>query len=612
MSQNLPVKMQFGAVDRLSKTIGKFQRKFPELDRSVRRTNNSFRIMQKNTEKLRGNLSAAGRGFKDAGRSMTMGLTLPIAAFGASAINTAVKFEKSMNKVEALSGATGDSLGKLRDMAKDLGSTTQFSASEAADAMGFLSMAGFSVNETLAATPSLLNLAAASSTDLGRSADIASNILGAFGMKATETGRVADVLASTTASANVNMEEMAEAMKDAAPVAQKFGLSIEETSSAIGLLGNIGIKGSKAGTALRNMMLQLASPTSEVTKMMKAMGVSAVDPATGKLRSLEGIMKDLGPAISNLPEAKQLSALEAIFGRRAIAGASELVTQSLKLGDDGKTSIERFTESLGNAEGASERMAKTMMKGAPGAVKSLSSAFEGLQLAVTESGLLEAFVFMIQKLTAMVRWLSQLNPTILKWATVIASVLAVLGPLVWMVGSFLSAASTLITVINAITAVFIGLGTKGLILVLLPFIKIIAIVGIIAGLGYLIIKNWEPLKEFFSDLLDGAIDKMTRVIGLAKKVGSSIGSFFGFGGDDEEPARKGRGGMASNMNRINKDENRNTLDIGKIKSRNPEFQSRESRAKVDMRFSNLPKDARISQNDPDEILDINTGLLEGI
>lgn len=611
MSQNLPVRMQFGAVDRLSKTIGKFQKKFPELDRSVRRTNNSFRMMQKNTEKLRNNLSSAGRGFKDAGRSMTMGMTLPIVAFGASAIQTSIKFDKAMNKVEALSGATGKSLQQLRDMAKDLGSTTQFSASEAADAMGFLSMAGFSVNETLSATPALLNLAASSSTDLGRSADIASNILGAFNMDATETGRVADVLAFTTAKANVNMEEMAEAMKDAAPVANKFGISIEETSAAIGLLGNIGIKGSKAGTALRNMMLQLASPTSEVKNIMQALGVEAVDKTTGKMRSLEGIMKDLGPAISNLPEAKQLSALEAIFGRRAIAGASELVAQSLKLGDDGKTSIERFTETLGQAEGSAERMANTMMKGGPGAVKSLASAFEGLQLAVTDSGLLDAFVFLVNKITSMVRWLSKLNPTILKWATVIAAVLAILGPLVWMIGSFLGAASTLITVVNAVNAAFIGLGTKGLLLMLLPFIKIIAIVGIFAGLAYLIIKNWEPIKDFFSDVLGGAIDKMTRLVGLAKKVGSSVAGFFGFG-DDDEGSKNSKSDLAKNMKKMNRENGAKSLDVGNIKSRNPEFKSRESRARVDMRFSNLPKDARINQNDPDEILDINNGLLAGV
>ena len=261
------VKWKFGVVDSLSAPMKKMTKSFKPVTRAAKRANVQFRLMQRNTAKLRKNIKGFGNGMSSVGKSMTVGLTAPIAAFGASTISTAVKFEQSMNKVEALTKATGKPLIKMRDLAKDMGASTQFSASQAADAMGFLGMAGMNTNQILTATPAILDLAAASGTDLARSADIASNIMGAFGLKAKDMTHIANVLARTTAGANVDMNMLAESMKAAGPVAKSYGLSIEETSAAIGLLGNVGIQGSLAGNSLKNMMLNLTAPASRAKKI---------------------------------------------------------------------------------------------------------------------------------------------------------------------------------------------------------------------------------------------------------------------------------------------------------------------------------------------------------
>ena len=216
---------------------------------------------------------------------MTVGLTAPIVAFGAKAFETSVTFDKAMNKVQALSRASAKEIKALREQSKLLGSTTAFSASQAADAQAFFAQAGFSVNEIMKAVPATLSLAAASSTDLATSADILSNVMGGFNIEAEKAGKVADILALTTAKGNVNMEMIGETMKDTAPVALKYGASLEEVASLTAKLGDAGIQGSKAGTTLKNMFLNLSTGAGQTKKIMKGLGVEVVDKNTGKLRS---------------------------------------------------------------------------------------------------------------------------------------------------------------------------------------------------------------------------------------------------------------------------------------------------------------------------------------
>ncbi len=632
VDKNLPVKWKFGVVDKLSGTIDKLKRKFPDLARTVRRSNNAFKVLNKRTERFSKLSTKLGNKAKSAGKSMTVGLTAPILAFGAATLRTAVRFEQSMNKVAALTKATGKPLNNMRELAKKLGSETQFSASQAADAMSFLGMAGFSTNKILAATPGLLDLAAASGTDLARTADIASNIMGAFGIKASEMNRVADVLAATTASSNVNMEMMAETMKKAAPIAKRYGLSLEETSAAIGLLGNVGIQGSLAGTTLNNMMLNLAAPGSKVKKIFSELGIKAIDPTTGKMRKLNDILGDLGKGLEKIPEAKQLAVLNEVFGKRAVAGAGELLTQALKLGDDGKNAISRFTDSLNNSDGAAKRMAATMNKGAPGAVKSLISAFEGLQIAIAESGVLEIFTDIVKDLTGFLRTIAKTSPAMIKMAVGIALGVAALGPLLFGIGSLLvmlpfalkgfvllrvglmffsKALLPLITkfiplLLTGLKGIAISLfaAAKGAFALLIPFAPLIIAAGLLATAGYLIWKNWQPLKEFFSDLFTDPLQQMKDMIGFASELASKAGAFFGFGSGESETDKKLK---AQGFNIDNGKAQGKPIGADTITKKTNDFMIRQQKAQVDVKFANLPPKTMVMTEDKDSLLNVLTG-----
>src|SRR5690606_17188308 len=276
------------------------------------------------------------------------------AAVGLASIKTAGDFEASMNRVKAVTGATGKDFDALVEQAKQLGKTTQFSASEAADAMGFLAMAGFKVDEIMTALPGVLNLAAAGQLDLAEAADIASNILSGYGLEVAEINRLNDVLAKTFTSANVDMRMLGESFKYVGPVAASAGLQFEEVAAAVGLLGNAGIQGSEAGTALRGSIARLLKPTAEVSDTLKRLGVNVVD-SRGELPPLVDINRQLEQAGATTAD------MMTIFGLEAGPAMQALVSQ-------GSNALGNLTRELENSGGTAEQIASTQMEGLNGAV----------------------------------------------------------------------------------------------------------------------------------------------------------------------------------------------------------------------------------------------------
>ena len=229
-------------------------------------------------------------------------------------------------------------------------------------------------------------------------------------------------MALTTARSNVDMIELSESMKFSAPIAQKFGLSVEDTAAAIGFLGNVGIKGTLAGTGLRRMMLGLTSQTGKAGKLFKALGISTVD-ATGNLRPMTDILAEFGEGLKKLPPGKRLAAIEAVFGKIGVTAAAEIIDQAVS----GK--LQDFTKQLQGAGGAAGEMAKTMNKGVVRAVRNMRSAFEALLIAVAESGLLKAFTDIAISITGVLRSMSKSNPELLKMVTIALALVAVFGPI---------------------------------------------------------------------------------------------------------------------------------------------------------------------------------------
>lgn len=278
-------------------------------------------------------------------------------------IQTGRDFESTMSRVRAVSQANVSDFQKLTNAAREMGATTKFSATQAAEGLEFLSMAGFTASQSTQALPGVLQLAAASGVELGRAADIASNALTAMGLKISELGRVNDVLLSTTTGANVNINQMAESLKYAAPLAATTGTSIEQLSALIGALGNAGIQGSQAGTSLAGAMSRLLNPTTEVSKVLAELNVTTGKGLIDTLRQLE--------------KAGATSAqIMKIFGEEA--GRSILAIQT----SGGIGAVDKLIDRLNQASGMAERTAKMMSENLDGAIKNLSSSLESVRIDI--------------------------------------------------------------------------------------------------------------------------------------------------------------------------------------------------------------------------------------
>lgn len=335
------------------------------------------------------NLSAASMGV--ASTAMT---TVVAAAPLIGIIETAAKFEATMSKVKAITGATGGEFQALTAKARDLGETTQFSATQCADAMTFLGTAGWNAEQILSGMPGLLNLAATEGLDLGQTASIVADNLAAFGLSAADASHMADVFALTSTKTNTGVAMLGETMKYAAPVAHAFGASLEETSALAGLMANQGIKASNAGTALRSGFLRLAGPPKMAQKAMDALGMSMNDITaeqkeaamameslgismqdTDGPKKMSAILTELRDKTAGLGNEEKLATLKAVFGTEAATGWLAVLNST-------PGAFEELVNSLENSDGAAEDMAKTMNDNAKGAMLKLKSSVESVAISI--------------------------------------------------------------------------------------------------------------------------------------------------------------------------------------------------------------------------------------
>ena len=308
-----------------------------------------------------------------------------------SAVRIIADFESSISRLGAVSRATGSELKSLRDIAKELGSTTEFSASQAADGLNFLAMAGFNAAEAMAAIPAVLDLATASQMGLAEAADTASNIMSGFGISANNAAQVADVLAAASTRANTTVGQLGSAMSTVAPIAKALDMSLSDTAAAIGVLSDAGIQGERAGTALRGVLASLAGPGSEAKKVLKGLVLTLadVDPAAN---DLSVVMARLGAAGLSTADAMTL------FGREAASGALVLI--------DGANRVGEFGDELDRVDGAAKTMAATMRDNLGGDLKGVISAAEGLAIALGDAGLTAVIRAVVQSITGLVRGLT--------------------------------------------------------------------------------------------------------------------------------------------------------------------------------------------------------------
>lgn len=297
-----------------------------------------------------------------------------IAAPFAWAVKTTMDFEAALSNVQAITNASADDMAKLKDQAAELGATTMFSATQAAEAMTYLGMAGWNTEQIMAGMPGMLDLAAASGSDLATVADIVSDDLTAFGMSAEQATHMADVMAVASSNANTNVEMMGMTFKYAGAVAGALGYSLEDVAVATGLMANAGIKAEQAGTSLRAIMNRMVAPPKSAADAMAKLGISVTN-ADGSVKPFMETMEELRDTFAELSDSEKAEMASDIAGTEAMSGFLAIVNAS-------ESDFEKLCNAVDNADGASARMAKTMQDNLKGDMYELESAVESVAIAV--------------------------------------------------------------------------------------------------------------------------------------------------------------------------------------------------------------------------------------
>lgn len=372
--------------DNLEGANARLKKSYDNLKRSQEEYAKISAAQQKNNEAI---AKTKGQLMGTVGALTAMG-----AAIYAGPIKAAAEFEAQMSTVEAISGASAADMAKLAAMAKKMGIETQFSATEAGKAMEYMAMAGWKTNQMIGGLPGIMNLAAASGEDLGTVSDIVTDALTAFGMKAEDAARFADVLAQASSNSNTNVAMMGATFQKVAPVAGALGYSVEDMSLGIGLMANASIKAEVAGTSLKTALANMAKPTKKQAEYMQRYGISLTN-TDGSMRTFAEVVENLRNNLGGLSETEQVAAATAIFGKESFAGMLAIVNTS-------DEDFKKLSDSVNNAAGAAERMAKIKLDNFEGKVTLAKSAFEGLQIALGDA-LLPTFTDAMVKLTEFVQ-----------------------------------------------------------------------------------------------------------------------------------------------------------------------------------------------------------------
>lgn len=511
------------------------QDKYDALQREIVETEQELKRLQEQaatTSVTLEKIAAAGDKFEKAGDSITnAGKQISVASaavtgLGVAAVKTAADFDSAMANVAAISGATGDDLQALRDKAREMGEKTKFSASEAADAMSYMAMAGWKTGDMLSGIEGIMNLAAASGEDLATTSDIVTDALTAFGLTAEDSAHFADILAAASSNANTNVSMMGETFKYCAPVAGALGYSAEDVAEAIGLMGNAGIKSTQAGTALRTMMTKLQG---ELKLSGEALGEVTIQTANadGSMRELSDILADCRTAFSKMSESEAAAAAETLVGKNAMSGFLALMNSAP--GD-----IDKLRNAIENCDGSAEDMAAIMQDNLNGQLTILKSQLEELAISFGEM-LMPVIRKVVTAVQGFVDKLNNMDEAQRKTIISIGLVIAALGPFLVILGTVISTVGKsmkayvtaakgikkLMVAVKSGTGIFgkLGAALGGISAPVLAVVAVIAV--LVAAFTHLwktndgfrenILATWTQIKETVSNFCQGIVDRLNSL-----------------------------------------------------------------------------------------------------
>lgn len=433
------------------------------------------------------------------------------AALGIAKFATGVgtSFEAGMSGVEAIANATGDEMNMLTEKAKELGSSTKFTATEVSEGFNYMAMAGWSAEEMMEGIDGVINLAAASGEDLGLVSDIVTDSLTAFKMSADDAGRYADILAQASSNANTNVAMMGETFQYCAPIAGALGYKVDDMATAIGLMANAGIKGSMAGTSLRSIMTNLSAPTDSAAAAMEKLNISLTND-DGTMKSFSEMLESMRKGFDGLSEAEAAAAAKAIAGKPGMSGLLALINAS----DEDVASLATEIE---NCSGAAERMANVKLDNLEGDITILKSATEGLGLSIYDT-----FSVKLRKgtqfLTSMVNKLKEGIDNGYDMNGVIKDVAANIG--IEVGRGIQEALNNLPYFLEGFNTVILSLVDQ--IIALMPTLNTKILPALVTGFGNLIKGLVERLPDFLDMLIQGATNLLNLLVNDMDLIGTGF------------------------------------------------------------------------------------------
>lgn len=446
-------------------------------------------------------IKSAGDTIANAGSKMTKSVTVPIAGVGVAAVKTAADYESAMSNVQAITGATGDDFKKLTQLGKDLGASTAWSAQECAEAMQYTGMAGWTAQQNIDGLKGILDLASASGTELARTSDIMTDAISAFGYKASDSAKFADVMTKACTAANVSVDTLGESYKYCGAICGTMGYSIDEVTTSLAVMGNMGIKGSQAGTALKNAISNMAAPTKNMKAAMDDLGISITNQ-DGSMKSWGDVIKNLQGSFKGLSQDQQAAYAKQLFGKESMAGMLAIINTSTK-------DYNALADSIKNSGGAANDAAQTQLNNLNGQLTLLKSALEGAAITIGDKLLpyIKSAVTWVQKATD---WFNGLSDAQVNTIMKIAGVVAAIGPAIMIFGKLTSGIGQAVLTFGKISgAIAKAGGVLGLITS--PAGIVIGVLAGVAAAAFLIIKNWDKVKPAVMKVKDAFTSVMPSI-----------------------------------------------------------------------------------------------------
>ena len=501
-----------------AKGVDKNSAEYRKLQREIVTTESKLKTFKAQLKSVgNANLTALGNKFKAVGKAMTSAgktmsryVTAPLVAVGAMSLKAGGDFDTAMSQVAATSGKTVDEIGELRDFAKEMGATTAFSAKQAAEGLNYMALAGYDAETSMKTLPTVLNLAAAGAMDLGAASDMVTDAQTALGLSIDETVTMVDQMALTSSKSNTSVSQLGEAILKIGPTAKMMAGGTKELNSVLGVLADNGIKGSEAGTHLRNILLSL-SKTGAVDAFHE-MGVEVYD-AEGNMRNLTEIFPELQEAMSGLTSEERTGLLSELFNKTDLAAVNSLLD----------TSTDRWIElgdAIDGAAGSAEKMADTQLNNMQGSLTILKSALEGAGIAISD--VLAPFVKQLAEwITNLVTWFNNLSPGMQQFIVAIGAIVAAIGPLLIIFGTLASAIGSIITFVGTIGPALSGVGAA-IAALSGPIGWVIAGIAAAIAIGVALYKNWDIIKAKAIEVKDKVVEAWNNLKNTVKLVFTAI------------------------------------------------------------------------------------------